>query len=277
MHSGKTTVFINDTHCGSNYSLKSPKAEVQGQLSGMTKEQEAIYDHWTAVAKKWKNPDCMIFNGDLIDGAGKADKGASVWTPDLDEQAQDFKRLIAQWGKPKQLYAISGTPYHIKSDSVNVEEIIARDLGAIKEHGRHTTQFKLINLAPDKTLNSEYERIVHVTHHMGSTSSWQYRGSAPSRAMAMLMLNESHFLERNRKIFGIIRAHVHHYWQEKSSSRLMQVLPCWQLPTNFMLKVMPESPPDIGCVRFTFYNDGAFEDEFEPLPVKFARPTVHQA
>ncbi len=277
MYTGKRTVFINDTHCGSDYALKSPLAEHNGQSSGMTKEQEQIWEHWRECAKEWKNPDCMIFNGDLIDGAGKADKGSSVWTPDLDEQSIDFKNCLKHWGRAKVLYAITGTPYHVKSDAMHVEEIIARDLGAVKEKGRYASQFKLINLAPDKTLNTDKERIIHITHHMGSTSSWQYRGSAPSRAMAMLMLNESHFLERNRKIFGIVRAHVHHYWQEKSASRLMQVLPCWQLPTNFMLKVMPESPPDLGCVRFTFHNDGTWEDEYKPLPVKMTRPKVHQA
>ena len=274
----KTVVFINDTHCGSNYGLMSDSAEHEdGRNVGMTYQQGKMLDHWKMVAKKWRDPDCIIFNGDLIDGSARADRGTSVWTPNLDTQAQDFKKLYSHWGTPKKLYAIIGTPYHVQDQTIKVEEQIARDLGAERDNSRYATEAKLINLAPDSTLATPNERIVHVTHHMGSTKVWMYRGTAPSRAMAMMMLNESHFLERKRKIFGIVRAHVHHFWQEKSSSRLMQVLPCYQMQTPFMYKVMPESPPDLGTVRFTFNADGSWFDEFEPLPTKLMRHKIHQA
>jgi len=274
----KTVVFVNDTHCGSNVGLMSDIAEHEdGRNVGMTYQQGKMLDHWKMCAKKWRNPDCMILLGDLIDGAARADRGTSIWTPNLDTQAQDFKKLYSLWGKAKKTYAIIGTPYHVVDATIKVEEGIARDLGAVRENSRYATEAKLINLAPDSTYNTADERIVHICHHLGGTKIWQYRGTAPSRAMAMMMLNESHFIERKRKIFGIIRAHLHHFWQEKSSSRLMQVLPCYQLPTPFMLKVMPESPPDLGTVRFTFHADGSWEDEFEPLPTKLIRHRINQA
>ena len=274
----KRTVFINDTHVGSNVGLMTDTAVQEGGRSvGMSYQQGVMFDHWKDIAKRWRNPDCIVFNGDLIDGSAKADRGSSVWTVDMDAQAQEFKKLFSYWGKPKKLYAVIGTPYHVNIDAIKIEEQIARDLGAEMENSRYATEAKLINLAPDSTFKTKEERIVHVAHHMGSTKVWMYRGTAPSRAMAMMMLNESHFLERSRKIFGIIRAHVHHYWQEKSSSRLMQVLPCYQLQTPFMYKVMPESPPDLGSMQFTFHEDGTWEDEYAPLKTKITRTKVHQA
>ena len=248
-----------------------------GRSVGMTYQQGLMFEHWKEVAKKWRDPDCIVLNGDLIDGPAKADRGSSVWTVDMDNQAQEFKKLFKYWGKPKKIYAVIGTPYHVNIDAIKIEEQIARDIGAERENSRYATEAKLINLAPDSTFKTDKEKIVHVAHHMGSTKVWMYRGTAPSRAMAMMMLNESHFLERSRKIFGIIRAHVHHYWQEKSSSRLMQVLPCYQLQTPFMYKIMPESPPDLGSVQFNFHEDGTWEDEYAPLKTKITRMKVNQA
>jgi hypothetical protein len=274
----KRTVFINDTHCGSNYGLMSDDAQNEdGRSVGMSYQQGMMLDHWKEVAKRWRDPDCIVFNGDLIDGSAKADRGSSVWTVNMDTQAQDFKKLFSYWGKPKKLFAVIGTPYHVNVDAIKIEEQIARDLGAEREMSRYATEAKLINLAPDSTYKTENERIVHVAHHMGSTKVWMYRGTAPSRSMAMIMLNESHFLERKRKIFGIVRAHVHHYWQEKSTNRLMQVLPCYQLQTPFMYKIMPESPPDLGSVQYTFHEDGTWEDEHAMMKTKITRPKVHQA
>lgn len=277
MSSTKTTVFINDTHCGSKVGLMSDKAiDEDDRKIGFTKNQEVIFDHWKECAKKWKNPDCMILLGDLIDGRARYDNSTSVWTPDMDLQAQDFMRCVKHWGKPKKLFSIIGTPTHVQDATIKVEEQIARTMGAEKERNSYSTYAKLINLAPDQTYKTKQERIFHITHHMGSTKVWMYRGTAPSRAMAMMMLNESHFLDKDRKIFGIVRAHVHHYWQEKSTSRVMQVLPCWQNQTPFMFKVMAESAPDIGAVRFTIHEDGTFEDEVLPLPNEKIRYKVHQ-
>jgi len=277
MNKTKTTVFINDTHCGSKVGLMSDKAiDEDDRNIGFTKNQEVIFEHWRECAKKWKNPDCMILLGDLIDGRARYDNSTSVWTPDMDLQAQDFMKLIQYWGKPKKIFSIIGTPTHVQDATIKVEEQIARAMGAQKERNSSSTYAKLINLAPDQTFKTKQERIFHITHHMGSTKVWMYRGTAPSRAMAMMMLNESHFLDKDRKIFGIVRAHVHHYWQEKSTSRVMQVLPCWQNQTPFMFKVMAESAPDIGAVRFTIHEDGTFEDEVLPLPNEKIRYKVHQ-
>ena len=57
----------------------------------------------------------------------------------------------------------------------------------------------------------------------------------------------------------------------------MQVLPCYQLQTPFMYKIMPESPPDLGSVQYTFYDDGTWEDEYAPLKTKITRMRVNQA
>jgi len=114
---------------------------------------------------------------------------------------------------------------------------------------------------------------------MGSTSAWQYRGTAPSKSMATLMLNESHFIDRSiwKRISGIIRAHVHHYWYEESASRIMLVNPCWQLATPFMLKVMPESVPDIGGTQLEVHKDGTIKHKRFIMDSNVMMPPVFKA
>jgi len=273
----KTTVFINDTHVGSQVGLISDTArDGDDRKIGMIHDQEIIFDHWKETAKKWKNPDCMVLLGDLVDGRAKYDNSTSVWTPDMDVQAQEFQRLLKYWGKPKTVFSIYGTLTHTRDATIKVENQIARDLNAKREHGKYTTFDRFVNLAPDKTLNTDKEKIFHLAHHVGSTRVWMYRGTAISKAMAMMMLNETHYIEKKRKVFGIVRGHVHYYWIEKSTSRVMQCLPCWQNKTEFLYKIAPESAPDIGCVRYLIHDDGTFEDELLALPSKGLRRDVQQ-
>ncbi len=103
-----------------------------------------------------------------------------------------------------------------------------------------------------------------------------YRSTALARDMAGMMLNESHFLERDRghKIFGIVRAHNHYFWYSESASRIMIQAPCWQLMTPFMHKIGATSPPDIGAVQLTVYEDGTWDKEHKLLKTKELLPKV---
>ena len=77
----------------------------------MSYQQGVMFDHWKMIAKKWRDPDCIVLNGDLIDGPAKADRGSSVWTVDMDAQAQEFKKLFSYW---QPFYYLLLTTYKIK-------------------------------------------------------------------------------------------------------------------------------------------------------------------
>lgn len=267
------SVILNDLHCGSEFALKSPNAVIRedGTHSPMNKAQEILYDFYKGLAKKWKNPDRLILNGDLIDGMAWRGHNTHIWSDNLYDQADDSIRLILMFGA-KEIFVIRGTPYHTATDGVDMEEYIGQQLGAKMEGTRYSTEIKMINLAPKKAP----ERIVHVAHHLAGSKWFAYRGTALSRAMSAVMLNESHFIDKNvhEKISGIIRAHNHYYWYSESTSRFMLSAPAWQLPTPFTQKVMPESPSDIGAVQFTFHEDGSWFKEHEVLKPKGMFPRV---
>lgn len=230
-----------------------------------------LYQTWKEMAKKWRNPDVLVINGDLIEGTQPKDRITTCWSRDLNDQMEDSKRLIRMFNA-KRIYIIRGTPYHTQTLGYDVEELIGKDLNAIQENGKYSSEIKLINFAPPDAP----ERIFQIAHHTMGGKSFHYRGMPSSREMGNVMLAESDWVDKRfRKVFGIARAHVHWYWYSESPSRVMLINPCWQLMTPYGAKFNPTSPPNIGATRFTFNSDGHFEKENTFLEFNM-RPTVHE-
>jgi len=271
-----TTVIVSDTHVGHDVGLMSDTArDSTGRSVELNKYQEPLWDKWKEIAKKYHNPDCLLLNGDLCDLLNIHRQEPEVWTSDSLTIRNETVKLINMFGKPKKTYVIKGTPAHVTVEHVKLEEEIAQDLDSAIYQNRRVYPYRLINLAPLDGV----KQIYHVTHHMSATSIWQYRGTAPSKAMASLMLNETSFIKKSdkQKIIGIIRSHVHHYWYEESTSRRMIVNPCWQAQTNFMIQKMPENRPDIGSVILTHHKDGTFDKVIELVPSEKQRPPIFEA
>jgi len=263
------SVILNDLHAGSRFS-PGP-------------DQPVLVDFFKNVAKKWRNPDKLILNGDLIDGLQYRSNMDECWTTDLQEQADYALDMIKMYGG-KSHYVIRGTPYHTQTKGVDLEEWIGRELKAesLVELGkkRYSTQFKVIDMAkPTPTSKPICQPMVlHFAHHLAGSKWFAYYGSALAREMNDVMLNESHWVDRNvhGKVWGIVRAHVHYFWYAESDSRIMLVCPPWQLATPFVNKIHASSPPlgSLGAVRITVHEDGTFDVEKELLKTKELLPKV---
>lgn len=267
-------VFLSDIHAGSEYSVKSPHAVISedGTKSEQNKQQEILYNYWHELAKLWKNPDILVVNGDAIDGLNGRNVVGHVWSDNLIDQANDAVRLVKEFGG-KKIFVVRGTSYHTSTVGVDVEEYFAEKLGAVKNGQRYTDYMYLINCAPPKASR----RVIHVTHHIGGSKWFAYRGTALSRDMAAAILNESHFVDKStgEKIRGVVRGHNHYFWYTESASRFMLQLPAWQLMTPFTHKVAAVSPPDIGAVQMEFFNDGWWEEKHMLLKPKELLPKVY--
>lgn len=250
------TVVISDLHVGSNYAL------------GALGQVDSFYEF---VSDLWSYPDNLIINGDIIDGLAYRGNLEDCWTNDLKVQSDTAIKFIARF-RARRIYVIRGTPYHTQTKGVDLEEYIGEKIHAVSERGRYSTEVKLINLAP----KGAPSKIVHVAHHISGSKWFMYRGTAQSREMANVMLNESHFIDRSRhdKIFGIIRGHNHYYWFNESTSRIAIQCPCWQLQTPFMLKIAPSSVPDIGAIRIECFNDGSYGIQKQILKSREMLPKV---
>lgn len=269
------TVIVSDTHVGHDLGLKSDTAKHKDRESGFYNQtQEVIWEGWKEFTKRHKNPDCLILNGDIVDVLTFSRKENEMWTANAGEILEESVKLIKMLGKPKKLFVVKGTASHVDAQHITLERDLAERLDAHMYRFRRLNKALLINLAPE---GAEQKQVYHVTHHMSSTTGW-YRGTAPAKAMASLMLNEGHFIDRKvwGKIVGIIRSHVHHAWYEESTSRRMIVNPCWQGQTNFMIEKMPETPPDIGSTVLYHSKDGSFSKERFLVPVEKLRLPVFQ-
>lgn len=267
------TVILNDTHIGHDLGLKSDTALHKDKISGFANHtQEVIWEGFKEFTKKYRNPDLLLLNGDLVDMLTISRKENEMWTSSALEMKNETVKLIKMFRTPKKIVVIKGTSAHVDSQHITLEKDIAEELHAHKYRNRVLNNFALINLSPE---GSDYPQVYHVTHHMSSTSGW-YRGTAPAKAMVSLMLNESHFIDRRvwGKIVGLIRGHVHHSWYEESATRRMIVNPCWQGQTNFMIEKMPETPPDIGSTVLYHHKDGSFNQERFLVAIDKLRPGV---
>ena len=269
------TVIVSDTHISHDQGLKSDTALHKDKHSDFAnKNQEVIWEGWKEFTKKYRNPELLLLNGDLIDLLNISRQEDELWTNDAGEMRIEAIKLLKMFGTPKKIIMIKGTDAHVDANHIQLERDIAEDLQAHKYRNRRLNNFALINLAPEGAVAPQ---VYHVTHHMSSTTGW-YRGTAPAKAMGSLMLNESHFIDRKvwGKIVGIIRGHVHFGWYEESTSRRMIVNPCWQGATNFMIKKMPESPPDIGSTVLYHHKDGTFNRKLFLIETSKLRPPVLQ-
>lgn len=272
------TFVLSDTHIGHKLGLMSDTARKMGsdKFIEQTPLQEKTWDFFKQITKKYKGTiDCLILLGDIVDLLSIRRKQDEMWTHNSKDIKNEAVKIIRELGNIKKIYAIDGTPAHTEAEFLTLEEDIAEDIGAEVYRFKYSYPYRLINLAPQ---DAEKKAIYHVTHHISSTTGW-YRGTAPAKAMASLMLNESHFIKKTDqdKIVGLIRGHVHHFWYEESVSRRMIINPCWQGPTNWMIQKMPETPPDIGSVILDHFKDGAFNLHKEIIPVQPLRPPIYQA
>ena len=267
------TVLVNDTHISHDLGLKSDTALQKDKHSGFAnRTQEIMWEGWKAFTKKNRDPDLLLLNGDLIDLLTISRQEDEMWTSNSGEMKAEAVKLMKMFGNPKKIIMIKGTSAHVDANHLTLERDIAEELNAHRYRNRRLNNFALINLAPE---GAPIPQVYHVTHHMSTTTGW-YRGTAPAKAMASLMLNESHFIDRRiwGKIVGIIRGHVHHMWYEESISRRMIVNGCWQGATNWMIQKMPETPPDIGGTVLYHHKDGDFHKERFIVEVDKLRPPV---
>ena len=141
----KRVAIIADMHCGHVSGLTPP--EYQLTPYGDSVLNPKIYEYqqqaWAAyeadvLALRENGVDCLIVNGDAIDGRGPRAGGNETMHLDRIIQAEIATRCIEIWNARK-VFLIRGTPYHT-GDLEQWEDVIAkrlRDRGAEVKIGDH--------------------------------------------------------------------------------------------------------------------------------------------
>ena len=203
----KTIVILSDTHCGSVFGLTPPSYF----SSHHKKLQSEAWEMYKRDTQKWKSPDILIANGDLIEGTQSKQGGAELITPDRNVQSEMAVACLQEW-KAKQIFLTYGTRYHVGEQAEDFEYTIANTLNA-KIEGR---------------LFLEVEGMTFDIRHKVGMSIVPYgRATILLRDLAWDLIREA--AGSGPKVDVVIRSHVHyHIWVEQPG-KIAFTTPCLQL------------------------------------------------
>lgn len=231
-------VLVSDLHCGDQLGLCPPKGvkvdaggtykpnSIQQKMADMW---EIFWYHWVPTAVRG-DPFAVVVNGDLMEG--RHHTATHQITQNLAIQKNIAYEILAPIRDlcDGNLYIIRGTEAH-SGPSSEAEEELAKSLKAIpNEFGQHA-RYELWK----KVGNG----LVHVMHHIGTTSSAAYEATAVHKEMTEEFIEAARWGEVPPDV--VVRAHRHRFIEVRVATDniygVSMVLPGWQAKTPFTFKV----------------------------------------
>lgn len=189
----KKILVISDLHCGHMVGL-TPPDWWRPERTYEGKVQRALWGAYVDMLKDVGRVDCLVVNGDAIDGRGKKSGGTEQIEPDRLEQVSMAEHCIRA-AKTKQVRLTYGTGYHVSEDGEDIESVLAKNIGAA-DIGSHTW------------LDAEGV-VIDCRHHCGSSGIPHGRGTAAARERLWNVLwSDKGQCPRARVI---VRSHVHYH------------------------------------------------------------------
>lgn len=250
----RNLVVVSDTHCGCQLGLLHPDgARLDGGGNYLPSEfQQKMWAYWLEFWEEWVpqathgEPYDVVHNGDVIDGSHH--KATTQITHNIEDQiriAEAVMRPVVE-----RCQALGGTYYHIRGTEAHVgqsgeyEERLARNLGAKpNEHGQYA-RFDLWKRVGGA--------LVHLLHHIGTTSSAAHESSAVNAELTAEYVEAARW---NREPPDyIVRSHRHRSIAVDLNSAkgyaAAIVTPAWQGKTPYVWKVPGAriSEPQLGGI-----------------------------
>ena len=243
-------VIISDIHAGCQLGLCPPKVRLdEGGEYRPNKIQKILWSYWRefweSAVPEFTNglPYSIIINGDAIDGMHHG--STHQITHNLTDQGKIAFELLSPLIEKCEgrFYMVRGTEAHV-GKSGQEEERLAKELGAIpNSYGQY---------ARNELWKEIGGSLVHILHHIGSTSSASYESTAVHAELIASYVEASRWNERPPD--AIIRSHRHRYFEtrfatDKGTGRGV-VTPGWQAKTPFAYKIAGgrQSRPQFGGV-----------------------------
>lgn len=245
-------IAIGDTHCNSTIGLCRPEGHRldDGGTYHPSSFQVDLWNLFQDFCQSWiprvtkGEPWDLVINGDAIDGDHHR-------TPTIiSRNLQDQFRVARDTLSPivTQCRASGGRYYHVRGTEAHVgpsaqeEERLAEALGAVPDSKGRYSRWRLKKRLGD--------HLVMFRHHIGTSSSQAYEGTALTKTQAEQMTNAGLWGRRVAQVD--VRAHRHRYakWEKdgRDGHYIVVVLPCWQGLTPFSHKMSSPVDPEFGGV-----------------------------
>jgi hypothetical protein len=249
----RNIIVVSDTHFGCQLGLCPLKVPLDsGGYYHSSELQKKTYQMWRNFVNEWipmvtKGEDyCFIVNGDVVDG--KHHGSTTQISQNLKDQkniAIDVLGEVLKQPHCKKYYHIRGTEAHVGA-SAELEEDIAQQLNASKDEIGNYARWELWLRMGAK------DSLVHITHHVGTTSSASYESTAVYKELIEAYTEAGK--QRNDPPDVIVRSHRHRYFKTEVSTSegagIAIVTPGWQLKTPFTYRITlgRSSVPQIGGI-----------------------------
>lgn len=240
----RNLIVISDSHCGCRLGLCSPDPFQldSGGTYTASEFQQQMWALWLIFWKEWVpevtkgEPFDVVHNGDAIDGSHHNS------TTQISHNLEDQARIAEAVLKPivAQCHASGGAYYHIRGTEAHVgqsgenEERLARNLGAKPNREGQHARFDLW-----KRVGSPSGPLVHLLHHVGTTSSAAHEASAVNAELTAEYVEAARW-GRQPPDF-IVRSHRHRSIAvDMNSARgyaAAIVTPAWQGKTPYTFKI----------------------------------------
>ena len=219
-------ITISDLHSGSRWGLRQPRVKHPGSgdttLAGPV--AQTLWKEWAKRVRRYSSPDFVIFGGDGVEGAQRKDGSKWLWTANVMEQADAAIPYINSLNAGA-VYGVQGTKYHVEEGGLNADEYIMKHVtNAVDTAGGR--------FAPPDRYIHVHGAVIHVSHKIGGTSVFQYRGTPLSRELAMNRVMS--YSTEVHKANLILRGHVHHYFEVRAGvNSRCAVMPCFKARDDY--------------------------------------------
>ncbi len=232
----KRLAVISDLHCGSRSGLTPPAWQwredtIYHDRKKYAEMQRRVWEWYTAEMAALGPIDCLVVNGDAIDGKGERSGGTELLEADRHEQAIMAAECIAQ-ARARQIVIVRGTPYHTGREE-DFETVLAEICGAGKVGDHEWIDCEGV--------------IFDFKHKVGSSTIPHGRITPLLKAQLWNALWAEKGLQPRSDV--LVRSHVHYFIESTDDSRQVMATPALQGWTKYGGKEC-EGTTTMGFVRF---------------------------
>lgn len=193
----RTIAFLDSIHAGSKYAVWPADFETEdGNKIGQNAAQVKLWDYWRMFWDECERVgvDTVIVMGEYIDGTNKKEGGDDELSTNLGEQKRGAIQLFQPYVSDRKLFAITGSSYHVKADTLSLDKEITESLG-----GTHCGYILNAKFAPS-------EKVFNISHFHSDT---MYKATALSREMMQMKEAEGTNSLPMERVDCVVRAHIH--------------------------------------------------------------------